>query len=936
MDYSKTLNLPKTEFSMKANLSQRESQFLDDWEKIKVYDRIQKKNSQKELFILHDGPPYANGHIHLGHALNKILKDIIIKMTNMKGVLSPYIPGWDCHGLPIELQVIKNLDEKTISKNDLRRKCREYALKFIEIQRKEFKRLGIFGDWENPYLTMSEEYEQTIVDAFGELLEKGYVYRGLKPVYWCISCQTALAEAEVEYSDHSSPSITVKFPLKKGDSEFKKIPVYWLIWTTTPWTLPANVAICAHPEHPYVAALVEVDHKKQWWILAESLLNNVLTALEGKVKLIEKKGLKASQLEKMTARHPFVDRDSKIVFDQFVAMDTGTGCVHIAPGHGHEDHIIGIQNKLPTISPVNEKGFFTKEVGVKSLEGKRVFEANQEIIKILKDKDLLVSYEKITHSYPHCWRCKEPVIFRSTYQWFLGVDHKNLRKKSLAEIKKVKWVPQWGEERLGNMLEVRPDWCLSRQRIWGVPIPAFYCKDCGETILTIKTINHFSRLVKEKGVDVWFTMTEKELLPENFTCPRCGKNEFKKEEDILDVWFDSGVSHISVLEKRKELKSPSDMYLEGSDQYRGWFQSSLLPSIALRDKAPYKIVLTHGFTLDSEGRAMHKSLGNVIAPEEIIKKYGADILRLWVASLDYRDDVRLGDEILNRLVESYRKIRNTLRFILGNINGFVIDAKFNFSDQETIDEFDKWALAKLIRFVQTIKKAYENYEFHIIYHQTVNFCAVTLSSLYFDVLKDRLYVEKAQSFKGKSSRHVIDLIFRVLTKMLAPILSFTAEDAWKIYLQQKNKKVSSIHLEDFEHLDIDLDKLKEVEEKWDKIFSLKEDINKALEKAKTKGLIGHTLEARVIILIKKDNLKKFLQDNRHLLKFSFIVSQVDLDTDKTGETYFEDEKWKIIVEKAEGKKCIRCWNYSSSVGKNKKHTELCDRCSTIVDEMDTA
>ncbi len=932
MDYSKTLNLPSTEFSMKANLTQREPQFLKEWDKDNIYEKIEKKNKECPRFILHDGPPYANGHIHLGHSLNKILKDIIVKSRNMDGYFAPFVPGWDCHGLPIELQVIKNLGGKKISKEELRKKCREYAAKYINIQREEFKRLGILGDWKNPYLTMSEDYEQAIVDTFGELVEKGYIYRGLKPVYWCPSCKTALAEAEVEYTDHTSPSITVKFSVKESHPIFESKKAFWLIWTTTPWTLPANVAICIHPEQPYVAALVEYNSEDEWWLIADALLNPVIQQTGAILK--KKIEVKHSDLERFTASHPFLERDSRIVFDKFVAMDTGTGCVHIAPGHGQEDYIIGSNFNLPTISPIDASGNFTDEVGIKTLIGKNVFDANKDIIKLLEQRGVLLYNERITHSYPHCWRCKNPVIFRATYQWFMNVDHNDLRKRSIESIKKVKWMPRWGEERLSNMLEARPDWCLSRQRSWGVPIPAFYCKNCGETILTKETVTHFSKFVQKEGVDIWFTLSEKELLPDGFKCPKCGSADFKKEEDILDVWFDSGVSHISVLEKRDKLYSPADMYLEGSDQYRGWFQSSLLPSVALRDRAPYKTVLSHGFTLDAEGKAMHKSAGNVIAPAEIINKYGADILRLWVSSLDYRDDVRIGDEILKRVVESYRKIRNTLRFILGNIKNFNFDENFDYNNLSNFDEFDLWALAKLIKFNATIRKAYEDYEFHIIYHNIVNFCAVTLSSLYFDVLKDRLYVEPANSFKGKSSRYILLKIFKVLTKLLAPILSFTAEDAWKVFLKEHNKEIKSIHTEDFEELNIDVKELKKYEEKWDRLFTLKEDVNKALEKAKAEELIGHTLESKIIVSPKKENLKNFLEENKEILPFCFIVSQVEIKAlQDTGESYYEDENWKIVVTKADGKKCARCWNYSITVGKNRKHPELCQRCVNVLQQI---
>lgn len=923
MDYSNTINLPKTDFSMKANLNQREPEFAKEWETTKVYEQLRKTRKGKEQFILHDGPPYANGHIHLGHALNKILKDMIVKHNNMLGKDSPYVPGWDCHGLPIELQVVKNLHDKNATKDELRKKCREYAKKFRDIQREEFKRLGILGDWDNPYLTMSEDYEKAIVDSFGQLLEKGYVYRALKPVYWCYSCETALADAEVEYQNHHTPSIYVKFEIRPN--KIFKEKAYWLIWTTTPWTLPGNVAICLNPDEQYKAIKIASG---EWWLFAEKLQNSLKEKL--KFEIIEERKLTKEETEQLTAHHPFLKRDSQIVFDTYVTMDTGTGCVHIAPGHGYEDYIIGLNYKLPIISPVDNQGRFTKEVGVPEWVGENVFKANEKIIEHLKASEHLVLVEKLEHTYPHCWRCKKPVIFRATYQWFLNVEHNQLRQKCLDSINQVKWIPEWGIERIGNMLKDRPDWCLSRQRVWGVPIPAFYCEGCDEIILSPETIQHFSMLVAKQGVDIWFTLSAKELLPENYSCPKCKGKHFKKEQDILDVWFDSGVSHIAVLDHRDNLSSPADMYLEGSDQHRGWFQSSLIPSIALKDKPPYKNVLTHGFTLDEKGQAMHKSAGNVISPEEIYKKYGADILRLWVASIDYRDDMRIGEEILKRLTESYRKMRNTFKYILGNINGFA-DEEVDLNQVENFDEFDLWALAKLKKYEAAILKAYENYEFHLIYHHTVNFCAVTLSNLYFDVLKDRLYVEKIDSFKGRSSRFVLTKIFKVLVKLLAPVLSFTTEDAWKIFLKQQNKDFESIHLREFEKLNLDLSKLEKHEKKWDKMFELKEEVNKALEEAKKESLIGHTLEAKVKIIPLKENIKNFLQENKELLPFVFIVSQVEFIESSNERIHAETENMNIIITKAEGEKCKRCWNYSTSVGHHTGKEELCDRCVKILE-----
>ena len=928
MDYSNTLNLPKTKFSMKANLNQREPEFIKEWDKNEIYHKLRKQNKGKEKFILHDGPPYANGHIHLGTTLNKILKDIIVKYNNMMGRDAPYVPGWDCHGLPIELQTVKEFSGEKYTKDQLRKNCRKYAGKFIKIQKDEFKRLGVLGDWDNPYLTMSEEYEKAIVDSFGKLVEKGYIYRALKPVYWCYSCRTALAEAEVEYQDHQTPSIYVKFELK--DNSLFKEKAFWLIWTTTPWTLPGNVAICLHPGEKYVGLKVKHNNSIEWWLLAEKLINSLKEKIN--FNIIEEKKISIDKPDTLSAKHPFLDKDSKIVFDKYVSMDTGTGCVHIAPGHGHEDYLIGLNYDLPIVSPVDDEGRFTEEAGMKSWTGINVFEANKLVINELEAKGSLIFKEEMTHSYPHCWRCKKPIIFRSTHQWFLNVDHNDLRKKCLEQIKKVKWIPKWGEERLANMMTDRPDWCLSRQRAWGVPIPAFYCEKCEKVFLTKETVDYFSNLVEKHGVDVWFTRDAKELLPDNFKCTECGGTDFKKEQDILDVWFDSGVSHLAVLdsENRKDLHSPADMYLEGSDQYRGWFQSSLLPSIAIKDAPPYKNVLMHGFILDAEGKAMHKSAGNVIPPEKIISKYGADILRLWVSSLDYRDDMRISDEIINRLVERYRKIRNTFRYILGNINEFE-DKDADFSNTENFDEFDLWALAKLKKYEISMRNAYQNYEFHLIYHYTVNFCSVILSNLYFDVLKDRLYVEKKDSFKSVSSRRVLAKIFKVLNKLLAPVLSFTAEDAWEVYLRQNNKNLESIHLAEFEEVDIDVKKIEQHEQKWDRIFEIREEVNKALELAKNESMIGHTLESKVILLPLKEKLKNFLSENKNLLAFAFIVSTVEIVNElKKEKVYSENEEIKIVIEKTDGKKCARCWNYSTSVGENKNKPELCSRCCGII------
>ena len=931
MNYKKTLNLPKTNFPMKANLPEREPEFLKFWEEKDIYKKSIENKSKDKTFILHDGPPYANGNIHLGTAFNKILKDFIVKYKTMRGFYSPYIPGWDTHGLPIENQTLKslNVSRTEIPPTDLRKKCREYALKFVDIQREEFKRLGVRGDWENPYLTLTKEYEAKQIEVFGELAEKGYVYRGLKPVYWCSTCETALAAAEIEYYDETSHSIYVKFEiidlkkLKEKFPTFNGDKAYVLIWTTTPWTLPANLAIALHPEYDYVL----IEYKDEYLLFAKELIEPVLKKIENDPKYKILGQVKGKELEYIKTKHPFIDRESPIVLADYVTLTDGTGCVHTAPGHGQEDYETGVRYKLPIYSPIDDYGRFTEEAG--DLKGLKYDKANEVIIEKLKKNGSLLYMEEFTHSYPHCWRCKNPVIFRATTQWFVNVD--KFRDKALKAISEVKWVPEWGEDRISNMVRERSDWCISRQRIWGVPIPVFYCEDCGKEIITKESINSVVELFLKDGSDAWFEKTPAEILPEGFKCPHCGGMHFKKETDIMDVWFDSGVSHRAVLEVRDELKWPAEMYLEGTDQHRGWFQTSLLTSVATKGRAPYDSVLTHGFIVDEEGKKMSKSLGNVITPNEVIKDYGADLLRLWVSSSDYRSDVKISDKILKQLIEVYRKVRNTARFILGNLYDF--DPDNDMIPYKELEEIDKFALLKLNRFIKDVTSAYENYEYHQIYHRYQYFSTVTLSSFYLDILKDRLYVEHPKSKRRKSAQTTIYLILDSFVKMLAPVLSFTAEEIWQNMKHDKENNFESVQIAPWPKENPDYEN-KEIGEKWEKILLIREEVLKELERKRAEGTIGNSLDAKVYLSAEGD-LLKFLEENIGVLKEVFIVSQIEItkDTSLTQKIAEEVEGLRIGVDRAKGEKCARCWVISEDVGKDPTHPDLCPRCIEVVEHL---
>ncbi|MCM8818799.1 MAG: isoleucine--tRNA ligase [Candidatus Omnitrophica bacterium] len=904
MDYSKTVYLPKTDFPMKANLSQREPEILKLWDKLDIYNKILEKNKEKPSYILHDGPPYANGHIHLGTALNKILKDIVFKYKSFCGFYTPFKPGWDCHGMPIEHQIFKEIGKK---KNEVdilsfRKRAEEYAIKFANIQKQEFKRLGVFADWENPYLTLTPSYESEIIKAFGELALKGFIYQTYKPIYWCINCETALAEAEIEYYEKKSPSIFVKFKVIDDKNKGLGENSYFLIWTTTPWTLPGNTGIMVHPNFKYV--LTQLNNEKI--IIAENRKEEIEKITGKKLNILQE--FKGNELEGIICKNPLLDRESKVVVADFVSGEEGTGCVHTAPGHGEEDYYIGIKNNLPILSPVNEKGEFTEEI--EEFKGINVFKADPIIIEKLKKNDSLLSSGEITHSYPFCWRCKKPVIYRSTKQWFLKIDHKNLRDKMLTQIKSVKWFPPEGENRITSMISLRPDWCLSRQRLWGVFIPVFYCKNCAKAVITKETIENIYNLVKKFGSNIWIEKKEEEILPESFKCPFCNSKNFKKEMDILDVWFDSGVSHLAVLKEENNLKWPSDLYLEGSDQHRGWFQTSLITSVAIFEKAPYKSVLTHGFVVDGEGRKMSKSLGNVITPDEIIKNYGAEILRLWSVFENYQEDIRISDEIIKNVVNRYRVIRNTIRFLLGNLYDFKKQDEIPYDE---LFEVDKWAIEKLKELKKKVNEQYENFSFNKIFEEIYNFANISLSAFYLDYLKDRLYTYSKNSIERKAAQTVLYKILITLLPLIAPILSFTAEESYQFLPFEKKE---SIFLEDWPEIEkIDNQLL----ERWNKFFEIRKIVLKKIEEKREQKIIGSSLESKVIIKCDKETtefLKSFYKINT-----LFIVSEVEI---------LESENFEVIVEKTKNKKCQRCWVYFPEVGKDEKYPELCDKCINVI------
>lgn len=928
VDYSKTLNLPQTDFPMRANLPQREPEYLKKWEGMDIYNKQRKKNEGKPKFILHDGPPYANGGIHLGTSLNKILKDIVVKYYSLNGYDTPYVPGWDTHGLPIEQRAIKELGLKRheVGPVKFREACKDFAMKYLDIQREAFKRLGVRGDWEHPYITLSPEFEAKQIEVFGEMAKKGYIYKGLRPVYWCPDCETALAEAEIEYAEDTTLSIYVKFPVREDKGLIKNVVgtldnVYFVIWTTTIWTLPGNLAICLNADFEY--ALVKAG--EEYYVMAAELVENVM-----KVAGIENYEIvtryKGEELEFINCKHPFIDRDSVVILGDHVTLEAGTGCVHTAPGHGAEDFQVCQKYKIPVIVPVDDKGYLNKDAG--KFEGLYYAKSNAAIIEELKSGNYLLASQKIDHQYPHCWRCKEPIIFRATEQWFASVE--GFRNEALDAIKDVQWIPGWGEERITSMVRDRADWCISRQRIWGVPIPIFYCKDCGKEIINDETITAVKNLFMEKGSNAWYEYDAKDILPESVKC-ECGGHEFEKETDIMDVWFDSGSSHVAVLETRDDLHWPADLYLEGSDQHRGWFQSSLLTSVATKGSAPYKTVLTHGYVIDEEKRKMSKSLGNGIDPADVIKEYGADILRLWVASSDYTTDIKISKDLLKQLSEVYRKIRNTWRFILGNIYDFNPDV--HSVKYEEMDELDKWALLKLNGLVKKVNEAYSKYEFHTMFHSIHNFCVVDMSNFYLDIVKDRLYTSKPESRERRAAQTVMYEILEALVLMLTPVLAYTTEEVWQFMPHRASHDTESVQLNQWPVLNEKYND-PELEEKWGKILDLRTDISKALELARASKLIGHSLNAKVSAYADAGTYSFIKGIEKDALTL-FIISDFELGhLENAPENALEGEAVKgikTVVSIASGEKCERCWMYSESVGKHEAHPTICDRCAAVVE-----
>lgn len=930
MDYKSTLNLPKTDFPMKANLPQREPDLLTWWEQERLYERIQEAGKERPLYVLHDGPPYANGHIHTGHALNKILKDIIVKSKTMAGYRVPYVPGWDCHGLPIEHQVLKELGEKkkTIQTPAIRKLCRDYAEKFYKIQRDEFRRLGVLGDWEHPYLTMNHAYEATILREFGKFVAKGGVYKGLKPVLWCMTDQTALAEAEVEYEDHTSPSIYVKFPLvtppsllSRADLLGMPLPddvktVSVVIWTTTPWTLPSNQAVCLHPDIDY--AFVKVGAEAL--VIAKPLVDNVAKAcgITDYAILGTKKGREG--FEGLETQRPLTTGLSPILLGDFVTLDQGTGCVHIAPGHGQEDYVLvlaynaaaSVGERLEILAPLDDTGRFTD--AVPEFAGQQVFKANPAIVEKLKATDRLLGHGTITHSYPHCWRCKNPVIFRATEQWFVSMEANQLRERTLRVIdEQVTWIPSWGRDRIHGMIANRPDWCLSRQRVWGVPIPAFLCTACRTVLADPTVIEHIADLVATQGSDVWFEKSALELLPPGTHCRQCHGQTFEKEHDILDVWFESGVSYAAVLKPRGWW--PASLYLEGSDQHRGWFHSALLAGVTTDDRAPYEAVLTHGFVVDGAGKKMSKSAGNVVAPQDVIKQSGAEILRLWVSAQDYREDLRISTDILNQLIEVYRKIRNTCRFMLSNLYDF--DPKTHRVAFEQLPELDRWALMRLHHLIAHVEQGYREFDFRQIIHELDYFCAVYMSAVYLDILKDRLYTFHRDSPLRRGSQSVLLEIVIALTKLMAPILSFTAEEIWRALPEACRGAEPSVHMTSFPASDSQWADAT-LAQRWEQLLKVREVVQAALEAKRRDKVIGSSLEAQVV-LHADEKTQSLLKSYEADLSALFIVSKVRL-------AKAEGPGLTVEVLRAEGRKCERCWNYRDTVGADAAHPTLCDRC----------
>ena len=916
-DYGKTLNLPQTDFPMRGNLPQNEPKTLEDVFENDLYEKILKKNEGKTPFVLHDGPPYANGEIHIGHALNKVLKDTIIRYKNLQGFYTPYIPGFDTHGMPTEKKAIEKLglNRDEIPVSQFRDTCKQFTCEYKDKQIEGFKRLGVLADWKNPYITYQPQMEAKQIGVFGDMFKKGYIYKGLKPVYWCTDCETALAEAEIEYKDVDSMTAYVKFPVKDAKGLFDEKDTYIVIWTTTPWTLPGNVGITIGGEFKY--SLVEIGSEKI--IVASELVEKVMQVadIENYEKVAEFEG---SQLEGVICKHPFLDRDSRVVLGSpdtiLVELETGTGAVHTAPGYGKEDYLCGLKNGLEIVVCVDGKGHQTEEAG--PFAGQYYAKSNKTIIAWLEEKGLLLASQKVNHSYPHCWRCKNPIIFRATKQWFASVD--GFRKETLEAIKGVKWHPAWGEERITKMVEERNDWCISRQRTWGVPIPVFYCKDCEKEYVTSESLEKVQKIFAEKGSNAWFDMDVKDLMPENAKC-ECGCTEFVKETDIMDVWFDSGSTHESVLAERG--LPEADLYLEGSDQYRGWFQSSILTSVATKGVAPYKEVLTHGYTVDEKGFKMSKSLGNGIDPKDVINQYGADILRLWVLSSDYKSDVSVSKDILKQVAEVYRKIRNTARYILGNIYDFDVNHPVTYED---LMEIDKWALTKLNKLISDCTKAYDTYDFHIAYRALNQFCVVDMSAFYLDIIKNRLYTYKPDSLERRAAQTTMYEILSALVRILAPMTCFTAEEIWKYMPHRDGENKISVMLEYYPKQNVKFEN-EVLSLKWERLIKVKEIVAKQLEIARAEKKIGLSLEAKVILYTEAEEYD-FIKENKEILKEICMVSGLELSENRRNQD--QEVGIGVEVQPADGRKCTRCWSYSETVGKNSERAEICEDCAKVL------
>jgi len=916
MDYGKLLNLPETDFPMRGNLPQKEPDIQSWWNEIDIYNKVQTQQKGKPKFVLHDGPPYANGDIHLGHALNKVIKDIIVKYKTMQGYDAPYVPGWDTHGLPIEHAIIKNekLDRHQISVIDFRQKCADYAMMYVEKQKKQFIRLGVRGDWENPYITLKPEYEAEQVKVFGDMAKKGYIYKGKKPVYWCSDCETALAEAEIEYKDKTSKSIYVAFPVSDGNNIIDEKDTYVVIWTTTPWTIPANMAISLHPDYEYT--LINVNGKK--YLVAKDLADNVIKSVGFKNYSLQ--GLwRGKELENIITKNPLFERKSPIIIGEHVTLEQGTGCVHTAPGHGIDDYIVGLKYNLDILAPINHKGHFTEEAG--QFAGNFYAKGNKLVIDALDKNGLLLSISDIDHQYPHCWRCKGSVIYRATEQWFASID--GFRQQMLEEIKKVQWIPAWGEQRMHNMIADRGDWCISRQRVWGVPIPIVYCEECNKEIINDDSIEKISNIFRVEGSQAWWIRNTEDFVPKNYVCS-CGGKKFRKEQDIMDVWFDSGSSHAAVASIREELTWPTDMYLEGSDQYRGWFNSSLSTAVATRGQAPYKSVLSCGMVVDGEGRKMSKSLGNGIDPIEVSEKLGADILRLWVSSAEYKADIRISDNILQQMSEVYRKVRNTFRFLLGNLKDFnVNNHRVEFVN---LNEIDQYAMIRLQRLIDRTTDAYNRYDFHIVFHAIHNFCTIDMSAFYLDILKDRLYTNAPDSQTRRAAQTVLYDVLQTLVRLITPILSHTAEEIWR-YIPEN--KVLSPQMAEWPSIDKELLNAP-IEKKWDQIVKIREEILKPLEVARKEKIIGHSLGANVEIYPSTE-VYDILSNVPDLDKI-LIVSQVTVHSaDTIAPSKATDLKdLKVLVSQANGEKCERCWIVTTEVGTVSEHPTLCSNCADTI------